>query len=170
MLTCTASLITAVLLVALLTLGTMRPTTGRAGLSLLLLFTLMFDLTAECNKTHVWNPTFDPHERFHIVWQLFSNAGSTLLSVTLMWVFPVNAYTVKLSGAIALIEPIGFLLASATMDRYDGSFFPLNVPEYDIRIAGVPISLALFGLLAVAEVVIVILVADCTKPYDPKQL
>ena len=111
-------------------------------LSTIGVFTILFNLSAELNKTHVWNELFDPHARFHIVWQLTHMSLITCVTLILLW-----GETIKTNTAALLLslEPIGFCVASASISTYGGSFFPANVPEYDIQILGIPIALLYFA-------------------------
>eukprot|EP00656_Telonema_subtile_P051391 TRINITY_DN688_c6_g1_i1.p2 TRINITY_DN688_c6_g1~~TRINITY_DN688_c6_g1_i1.p2 ORF type:complete len:150 (-),score=25.49 TRINITY_DN688_c6_g1_i1:51-500(-) len=134
--------------------------TAQKVLTALSVFSIVFDLAAECNKTHVWNPLFEPHARFHVVWQLCSNACAPLLAICLLWAGNLEARNVRLAAVILLLEPIGFLFAAATMGSYDGAFFPKNVPEYDIKVLGVPVALVVFSTMAAIEVTIACTVTE----------
>jgi hypothetical protein len=43
-------------------------------------------LKVDLNKTHASNPTWTPHARFHVVWQILSYTGIGLISLYLIWV------------------------------------------------------------------------------------
>jgi hypothetical protein len=70
----------------------------------------------EINDTHVFNPDWPPHARFHDVWQLLTNAGLAALCLWLVWV----------RGAIRLPALIGMwvmgsvVIAHALGPVYDG--------------------------------------------------
>eukprot|EP00759_Apiculatamorpha_spiralis_P031438 PhF_6_TR33095/c0_g1_i1/m.48722 len=124
---------------------------------------VLFNLIAELNTTHVWNVLFEPHARFHIVWQLASSVlYHTFVVVYFVWL-PITAQSeeavirnlVAACGILSL-EPLGFLFASATIRGYGGSFFPVNVPEYNINVFfnTTPVAVAVFGAVVVMYVVI----------------
>jgi hypothetical protein len=118
-----------------------------------------FNLGAEVNSTHVWNPTIEPHARFHIVWQLASNCSLAILALVLLW--QKKSRSSSLSGSdlrwsvtLLLVEPLGFLFAAACRTWYGGTYFPANVPEYDITLVGIPVALLVFGAFSVALLLI----------------
>jgi hypothetical protein len=82
---------------------------------------------ADVNKTHVTNPLWTPHARFHVVWQIASYSGFALIAWTLIW-SPGPYLTQRLclvcGFAVCIIG--GFLVAYLTMPRYQGSNHDLN--------------------------------------------
>ena len=104
-------------------------------------FTVLFNLGAELNATHVWNETIEPHARFHIVWQLACNVA---LSAYVVWMLAAPYPSVRHAAMLLSIEPTGFVFAALTRATYGGTYFPANVPEYDIQVLGVPVALAVF--------------------------
>ena len=91
----------------------MHPARARFILSILAVFVVVFDLSAEANETHVWNLEIEPHARFHIVWQLATNCMLTGLALAIMW----GAYledenrevqAIRISAGFLSMEPLGF--------------------------------------------------------------
>ncbi|KAL6064458.1 hypothetical protein QOT17_010855 [Balamuthia mandrillaris] len=113
----------------------------------------LFDIAAEANETHVWNPIIEPHARFHIVWQLFSNSLISVLALFLLWA----SRQVRAAILLLLIEPVGFLLAAMTRAHYEGTYFPANVPQYDLSVLGVPVALLVFSSEAFVLVALLLL-------------
>ena len=129
-------------------------------------FTAIFDTGAELNKTHVWNELIEPHARLHIAWQLASNALVFALAMWLLWRDQppgMLRVSVRTAAALLLVEPLGFLAAAAGATLYEGTFFPSNVPEYDIKLGVVPIALAVY--LALAAAYLSLLLLDRDKPH-----
>ncbi|CAJ1339526.1 unnamed protein product [Effrenium voratum] len=132
----------------------------RAVLTALGAFTAIFDTGAELNKTHVWNELIEPHARLHIAWQLASNALVFALAMWLLWRDQppgMLRVSVRTAAALLLVEPLGFLAAAAGSTLYEGTFFPSNVPEYDIKLGVVPIALAVYLALAAAYLSLLLL-------------
>lgn len=112
----------------------------------------LFSLGAEANETHVWNLLIEAHARLHIVWQLASNTLQVILAILILWFGnPCSSgradFRSRLTFAIILllVEPLGFLFAAATRQSYNGAYFSVNVPQYNITIMGVPLALAFFS-------------------------
>ena len=132
------------------------------------------ELLAELNATHVWNYAIEAHARFHIVWQLSSNCLYGVMGLLLLWGFldrlfrpeevPTLLLKVRLVALLLLLEPAGFVLAAASRTAYGGTFFPANVPEYDISIFGIiPVALFVFLVLAAVEVVVLCVTVDLKR-------
>jgi hypothetical protein len=70
---------------------------------------------------------------------------------------------IKITSLIMLMEPTGFIFAAVTRSAYGGTFFPANVPDYDISIAGIPVALLVFGFLGILEGLVFCVVGDKKK-------
>lgn len=95
-------------------------------------------IVADANKTHMTNPLWTPHARFHIVWQTCSYTGFAGIAWYLIWargafyverLYLVAAFTTVIVGA--------FFVALATMRLYGGANYDVNGHQ--------PKSLALGG-------------------------
>ena len=150
---------------------------ARIILTALAVFQTLFNLLAEVNYTHVFNSSLDGHSRFHIVWQLMTDTLLALISVAAMWVVGftgtngihdgdngvniVNKVNIiRVGGVFLLIVPVGFILAAATKNSYGGTFFPSNIPEYNINVLGVPVALIVFVIIAVVDIAVITLTVD----------
>ncbi len=67
--------------------------------TLLAIFSLLFAYTAEINDTHVFNPTWHPHARFHCVWQLAEHLFVLVLLCALLWYDRMGVFVRKARGS-----------------------------------------------------------------------
>jgi hypothetical protein len=58
-------------------------TIARILLTLTALGYRLATIKADFNKTHATNPTWTPHARFHVVWQILSYSGIGLIALAL---------------------------------------------------------------------------------------
>ena len=124
----------------------------------------MLPTGAEGNATHVWNYTIEAHARFHIVWQLSNNFSIYSLCMLFMWghldklfnhdEIPTLLTKIRLSAMILVLEPLCFIFAGAFRNSYGGTYFPANVPEYDVKILDVPVALIVFMILCFVEIMV----------------
>jgi hypothetical protein len=42
-------------------------------------------IKADFNRTHATNPSWTPHARFHVVWQVLSYTGIAVIALCLIW-------------------------------------------------------------------------------------
>lgn len=103
----------------------------------------------ETNASHVFNPNWTPHARFHEVWQLLTNCGLGLLCLWLAWV----KNQIRLASVLVTLVMGGILIAHAIQDIYGGSVLSGNTSktvlglELSIFVAGLTIILALGAAL-----------------------
>lgn len=91
---------------------------------------------ADFNNTHATNPLWDPHARFHVVWQVASYIGVALLNLYLIWSEPLNTEKLLVAGGLAASMYAGFFVAVATKHRYGGALYNDNgYPPFKIRLA-----------------------------------
>ena len=84
-------------------------------------------IVADLNPTHASNPTWTPHARFHVVWQVSSYAGLGLLALALIWwPGPYAIERLYLACAFAAAVYCGFFIALATMRAYGGGTYDNN--------------------------------------------
>lgn len=108
----------------------------------LMVFGLLIPLL-EVNPTHVFNPDWPQHARFHNVWQLLTNTGLALLGLWLVW----------LRGQIGLAALIGgWVMASVVLAHglgpvYDGAVTYEGGTE--LALAGLPFGVVI-PLMAMA--------------------
>jgi len=110
---------------------------GRALLTIALLSTLFGPIGADWNDTHVFNPAWPPHARFHSVVGLFVTIGFSLIGLWLLWRSSTDYLThLLVATAVPVLAWGTFFLAllvpgtgvedyAGTLPRFIG--LPLNV-------------------------------------------
>ena len=83
-------------------------------------------VVADLNRTHATNPLWDPHARFHVVWQVSSYVGVALVNLVLVWAGPPGAGKLLLATALAACMYGGFFVAVLTRRRYGGALYNDN--------------------------------------------
>jgi hypothetical protein len=97
---------------------------------LLTLATLGYSLVtikADFNNTHATNPTWTPHARFHVVWQILSYAGVGIIALVLIWA-PGPLPTERLYLAAALSAAIygAFFVGVFARPMFGGTLYDDN--------------------------------------------
>ncbi len=122
---------------------------GRLLVSFALLSTLIGPVTADWNHTHVFNPDWPPHARFHSIVGLCMTIGFSLIGLWLLWK--------KSSDSLALL----FVAASVPVLAWATFFIAALVPGAGVedhagalpRILGLPLNLfvaLIFSVISVA--------------------
>lgn len=121
---------------------------GRLIITFAAIATLVGPIGADLNPSHVFNPEWPPHARFHSVSSLAMTVGFSLIALWLTW---RRSSEPRVSMLVAASVPVlawgSFFIAllvpgSAVEDH----------PETLARVAGIPINVvvaAIFSLLAV---------------------
>ena len=100
-------------------------------------------LLADLSDTHVLNPSWPPHARFHLVWFLGSAALIAVLALWLLWV----RGEIVLAAAVGLCVLAGFWIAAATKSLYGGALADGGAPEEEL--GAVAANAVFFGLIFV---------------------
>ena len=82
-------------------------------------------MTADFNKTHATNPLWTPHARFHVVWQVLSHTGMSIIALYLLWGAPSTEHNFIALG-INYVWFISFYMTLSTMKMFDGSLADVN--------------------------------------------
>lgn len=84
-------------------------------------------MVADFNKTHATNPLWTPHARFHVVWQVLTQAGVSLIILTLLWLPSADQMT-QTWFAVCLLYVwfIAFYATLASMSLFEGSLKDVN--------------------------------------------
>jgi hypothetical protein len=99
-------------------------------------------LIVDVSPTHILNPAWTSHARFHVVWQLALNTMLGVLSVLLIW-WPgaSRPLRLKIGAVLGCIALGGFFVAAFTRDLYGGTFSePGGVPP----VAGIDANVLAF--------------------------
>ena len=117
-------------------------------------------LAVELNRTHARHPQWPGHARFHLVWQNFTSASFSLMTVALLWCRGVSAtHRLYLAAALTAVPFFAFLFAFAARGLYQGTLSdPEGVPPLRISFRG-RVSQLDGNLTAVLLGLVVLLVA-----------
>jgi hypothetical protein len=98
-----------------------------------LLFTLVAvaisvgPMFADFNKTHATNPLWTPHARFHVVWQVLSQTGSSLVILYLLWSdAPDRRVHLWIAAILNYVWGASFYATLASMRLYGGALKDVN--------------------------------------------
>jgi len=98
-----------------------------------LLFTLVAvmisvgPIFADFNKTHATNPLWTPHARFHVVWQVLSQTGVSLVILYLLWNDAADYMVhIWIAAVLNYIWIASFFATLATMPLYGGALKDVN--------------------------------------------
>jgi hypothetical protein len=84
-------------------------------------------MKADFNATHAINPTWTPHARFHVVWQVLSYSGIALIALGLIWIGgPMQTERLYLAALLAAAVYGGFFLALAARPIFGGTLYDEN--------------------------------------------
>jgi len=82
---------------------------------------------ADFNKTHATNPLWPPHARFHVVWQVLSQNGVSLVILYLLWSHSPDYGThIVVAGILNYVWGASFYSTLATMKIYGGALKDVN--------------------------------------------
>jgi hypothetical protein len=96
----------------------------------------------DSNNTHVTNPTWDRHARFHVVWQVSSYVYVALLALYLIWTAGIDVRNLWLAAILAAASYGGFWTAVLSRPAYDGKLISaINpVPDFKWNVGGKTVS------------------------------
>ncbi|MEM9561744.1 MAG: DUF6640 family protein [Actinomycetota bacterium] len=121
-------------------------------------------MVADFNRTHATNPLWPPHARFHVVWQVLIQTGSSILALVLLWRDSEDyVFHLYLAGAIIYVWIVTFYATLASMRMFDGALRDVNgIEPFRFNVPGrvLEIDTNLFGvtLFAVVNTVAVLLI------------
>ena len=98
------------------------------------------------NPSHAWNPDWDAHARFHLVWQLATMGLSGLANLYLIWFCrPLNAWHLWLSALWQATILTGFWAACLLTPLYEGR---VTMPNIHMYIFGIDENVVVFTVLS----------------------
>jgi hypothetical protein len=91
---------------------------------------------ADFNKTHATNPLWTPHARFHVVWQVLTQAGVAGFIFYILWVAEFDGH-VLLAALMNFNWGLTFFLTLFNMNRFEGTLSDVNgIPPFKFSIGG----------------------------------
>lgn len=104
--------------------------------TLISIFTIVITSVMDLNNSHMTNPLWAPHARFHWACQYFATLGVSVLALVCLWtVYPDKGS--KFSKLFIGLSPLYFwgmfipaLLMPGTSTAPDGMMLPENFPEF----------------------------------------
>ncbi|MEM8705209.1 MAG: DUF6640 family protein [Actinomycetota bacterium] len=121
-------------------------------------------MIADFNKTHATNPLWPPHARFHVVWQVLIQTGTSVLALVLLWRDSTDyAFQLYLAAAIIYVWIGTFFVTLASMSLFDGALRDVNgIEPFRIPLRGrvLEVDTNLFGvtLFSIVNTVAVLLI------------
>ena len=84
-------------------------------------------IKADFNKTHATNPLWTAHARFHVVWQVLSFTGVSLIALALIWMSgPQQTGRLYLAAALGAAVYAAFFVAAFARPLFGGSPYDSN--------------------------------------------
>lgn len=106
------------------------------------IFTVIPPIVDILTPTHIFNPDWVPHARFHTMWAIISASSIGALALWILWRGPAQqSVRTHITGAIGACVLGSFMLATATMSLYGGSLS--DVKDLRSSVGGVDASLNL---------------------------
>ena len=115
----------------------------KIGVSALTAFYGFAPAFADFNETHLFNPLWSAHARFHGAWFLAFAAGVALISLYLMW-WRDDVFVPIFLG---LVFAVGFWIATVIGPAYGGALVDPNGHTHTI--AGIEANMFLFSVVMV---------------------
>ncbi len=101
----------------------------------------------DSNKSHLTNPDWVGHARFHLMWQLGIMFFCGLVTLALIWLpDPLRPIHLYLAAALLASNLFGFWLAVGLLKVYDGVIY---MPGIHQKIAGIDENVFVFSVLSV---------------------
>jgi len=98
------------------------------------------------NASHAWNPDWDGHARFHLVWQLATMGLSGLANLYLIWFRrPFEIRNLWLSAGWQATILTGFWTACVLTPVYEGR---ITMPNIHMYIFGIDENVVVFTVLS----------------------
>ncbi|MBD1870306.1 hypothetical protein H6F95_24035 [Cyanobacteria bacterium FACHB-471] len=127
---------------------------SRILLSVVLVSTAVVSVAVDWNATHIFNPEWTPHARFHDVVMLWLLSGMSIMALWLLWrrsTEPDIAYTVAMLVPVVFWSPFFFItlvIPGTGLKADPDEILPIvaGIPIYpNVVVATVSVILALIG-------------------------
>ncbi|MEM6475386.1 MAG: hypothetical protein AAF687_04400 [Pseudomonadota bacterium] len=93
-------------------------------------------IKADFNDTHATNPHWTAHARFHVVWQVLTQSGISILALALIWIFP-SEFNLWLAAIINFNWLVTFFVTLSSMPLYEGALKDANgIKPFKFNIGG----------------------------------
>lgn len=103
-------------------------------------------LKRDSDKTHLFNPEWVGHARFHLVWQLGMMLFGGIVTMSLIWLpDPLRPIHLYLASALLAANLFGFWMAVLLVKWYKGIIW---VPRIHIKILGFDENVFVFSVLS----------------------
>ncbi len=109
---------------------------GELLITVTLIITALGSIIHDWNKTHVYNPEWPPHARFHFVGVVAMNFVLGILGLWLLW-GPTKDKTTLFVSALIPIVVWGSFFAAIVVPGCKAEDHPGQVP----RLAGIPVNM-----------------------------
>ena len=129
---------------------TMAGLLGRVLMSLGTVIAGFVPLIVDLSPTHVFNPAWSAHARFHEVWLLATGGLLAVVTFHFIWLYRKRPrFGITLAGVLISVLFAGYFLASATTSLYGGILIDPDtapiMPNQGV-VMGMPANSFLFGL------------------------
>lgn len=124
----------------------------------------------DSNETHVTNPSYPGHARFHVVWQVSSYVYVALLGLFLIWTAGSDTWPLWIAAIMAGAAYLGFWTAVASRPVYGGKLVSeINpVPAFNWNLFGARFqtdaNITIFTLAVLVLIAAVLLLARTPAP------
>lgn len=99
----------------------------RIIISLMALAIAIGPMFADFNQTHATNPLWPPHARFHVVWQVLTQAGASVMALLLLWRDSADyLFQLYLAAGIIYLWIFAFYATLASMRLFEGALRDVN--------------------------------------------
>jgi hypothetical protein len=122
---------------------------GKLILTVTLVSTVIGTNVADWNRTHVFNPNWTPHARFHDVTYLVVTTGFCAVGLWLLW---RRSAEPDVGARVAALAPIFAWGSFFIAEMVPGVHFEDDVGQVP-RVAGAPINILLAAVFCVASAV-----------------
>ncbi len=128
--------------------------TSRILLSVVLVATAVVSVAVDWNTTHIFNPEWHPHAKFHDLVMLWLLSGMSIVALWLLWrrsIEPDIAYTFAMLVPVIFWAPFFFVTlvvpgTSLQADLEESPPIVAGIPIYpNVAVAAVSVILALIG-------------------------